>query len=151
MKSLTTLELDELLKNNTVTKKYFLGTFPACMSPLTTRKKYSFLTNTDEHNKGGIHWCAWMVDGDEITFFDSFGRHPKDPAFPRHFSEIMKNFKLRYSNIQLQDFRSNACGYYCIHFLYILSLGLDLDYMFYDYSSDFKKNDTVVYNLVCNL
>ena len=34
---------------------------------------------------------------------------------------------------------------------YILSLGLDLDYMFYDYSSDFKKNDTVVYNLVCNL
>ena len=111
MKSLTTLELDELLKNNAVTKKYFLGTFPACMSPLTTRKKYSFLTNTDEHNKGGIHWCAWMVDGDEITFFDSFGRHPKDPAFPRHFSEIMKNFKLRYSNIQLQDFRSNTCGY----------------------------------------
>ena len=82
MKSLTTLELDELLKNNAVTKKYFLGTFPACMSPLTTRKKYSFLTNTDEHNKGGIHWYAWMVDGDEITFFDSFGRHPKDPAFP---------------------------------------------------------------------
>ena len=110
MKSLTTLELDELLKNNAVTKKYFLGTFPACMSPLTTRKKYSFLTNTDEHNKGGIHWCAWMVDGDEIAFFDSFGRHPKDPAFPRHFSEIMKNFKLRYSNIQLQDFRSNTCG-----------------------------------------
>ena len=63
----------------------------------------------------------------------------------------MKNFKLRYSNIQLQDIRSNTCGYYCIHFLYILSLGLDLDYMFYDYSSDFKKNDTVVYNLVCNL
>ena len=28
MKSLTTLELDELLKNNAVTKKYFLGTFP---------------------------------------------------------------------------------------------------------------------------
>ena len=151
MKSLTTLELGELLKNNAVTKKYFLGTFPACMSPLTTRKKYSFLTNTDEHNKGGIHWCAWMVDGDEITFFDSFGRHPKDPAFPRNFSEIMKNFKLRYSNIQLQDFQSNTCGYYCIHFLYILSLGLDIDYMFYDYSSDFKKNDTVVYNLVCNL
>jgi len=151
MKSLTTLELDELLKNNAVTKKYFLDTFPACMSPLTARKKYSFLTNTDEHNKGGIHWCAWMVDGDKITFFDSFGRHPKDPAFPRHFSEIMKNFKLRYNNIQLQDFRSNTCGYYCIHFLYILSLGLDLDYMFYDYSSDFKKNDTVVYNLVCNL
>ena len=44
MKSLTTLELDELLKNNAVTRKYFLGTFPACMSPLTTRKKYSFLT-----------------------------------------------------------------------------------------------------------
>ena len=98
---------------------------------------------------GVLGWL--MVNGDEITFFDSFGRHPKDPAFPRHFSEIMKNFKLRYSNIQLQDFRSNACGYYCIHFLYILSLGLDLDYMFYDYSSDFKKNDTVVYNLVCNL
>ena len=151
MKSLTTWKLNEILKNNAVTRRYFLDTYPACLSPLTARRKYSFLSNTDEHDERGVHWCAWMVDEDKITFFDSFGRHPTDPAFPQHFSEIIKNFKLEYNKIRLQDSMSNACGYYCINFLYILSLGLDLDYMFNDYSSNFKKNDIVVYNFVKNL
>ena len=147
----TTRELDEILKSNPVTKKYFLGTFPACMSPRTARKRYSFVTNTDEHDQPGVHWCGWMVDGKKITFFDSFGRHPTDPAFPLHYSDIVKDFKLEYNKKQLQDFSSNTCGHYCIQFLYILSLGLDLDFMLNDYSSNFKENDIVVYNFIDNL
>ena len=149
MKALTTKNLDEILKNNPVTKRFYLGTYPSCISPITFKKKYSFITNTDSHELGGKHWCAWMVDGKNITFFDSFGRHPTDPAFP--YKDIIKGFNVKYNKTRLQDFSSSTCGHYCIQFLYILSLGLDLDFMLKDYDSNFRNNDIVVYNSVKNL
>ena len=149
MKALTTRELDVLLKNNQVTKKFYLGTYPACMSPKTSKKKYSFITNIQSHELGGMHWCAWVVDGNNITFFDSFGRHPKHPTFP--YKDIVKGFNVKYNNTRVQDFSSSACGYYCIQFIYILSLGLDLDFMLKDYGKNFKNNDIEVYNFVNNL
>ena len=87
MKSLTTRDLDRILNSNPVTGRYFLGTFPSCMSPRTNLKKYSFLSNTENHEYGGEHWCGWMVNEDKITFFDSFGRHPSDPTFPADFMD----------------------------------------------------------------
>ena len=149
MKALTTKKLDDILKNNPVTSRFFHGTYPSCMSPNTSKKKYSFITNTDSHELGGVHWCAWMVDGKNITFFDSFGRHPRDPAFS--YKDIFKGFNVKYNKTQVQDFSSSTCGHYCIQFLYILSLGLDLNFMLKDYGSNFKKNDIVVYNFFKNL
>tara|TARA_B110000046_G_C12906809_1_gene361081 strand:- start:86 stop:541 length:456 start_codon:yes stop_codon:yes gene_type:complete len=148
MNALTTKKLDRMLQNNPITKRFYLGTFPSCISPVTNKTKFSFITNTQGHELGGAHWCGWMVNGKTIIFFDSFGRDPTDPAFPQDYKDIIRNYRLKYNNVQLQDFSSNACGYYCMHFLYILSLGLDLDFMLSDYSSDFKNNDIVVYNLI---
>ena len=149
MKALTTIELDRILKKNPVTGRFFLGTYPSCMSPSTSKKKYSFITNTDNHELGGIHWCAWMVDGEKITFFDSFGRDPRD--LTRHYKDIISGFKLEHNKKQVQSFLSATCGHYCIQFLYILSFGLDLDFMLKDYTSNFKENDIVIYKFVINL
>ena len=146
MRALTTRELDRILKNNPVTKNIFLGTYPSCMSPKTSKKKYTFITNTVNHELGGVHWCAWFVDGNTMHFFDSFGRHPNDVTFS--YGEIFKGFKLKYNKKQVQDFSSSTCGHYCIQFLYIFSLGLDLDSMLNDYSSNFKENDILVYDFV---
>lgn len=146
MKALTTKNLDDILKNNSVTSRFFLGTYPSCMSPNTTKKKYSFITNTSSHELGGSHWCGWMVDDKKITFFDSFGRHPSDLAFP--YKDIIRGFKLEYNKKQVQDFSSVTCGHYCIQFLYILSLGLDLDFMLKDYGSNLENNDISVYDFV---
>jgi len=151
MKGLTTRDLNGYLQGNSVTKKFFHGVYPAFVVPITNKKKYSFISNTHSHDKRGEHWCAWMVDGESITFFDSFGRHPTDPTFPTYYKDIIMGFKLQYNARQVQDVSSSTCGHYCIQFLYVLSFGLDLDFMLHDYGIDFKENDIVVLDFVNNL
>ena len=152
MKPLTTIQLNDVLMNNPVTKKYYIGTFPGCVIPAVKSKKYSFITNTDPHHKGGEHWNAWVVHGEKIVFFDSFGRDPTDSSFPETYKELLNRFKVyKYSKTQVQNFTSFTCGYYCIHFIYILSLGLDFEFFLNEYTDNFEKNDLTVIDFVNNL
>lgn len=146
---LTTKQLNEILKNNNVTKRYFLGTFPACNYPISKNGIYSFITNTDEHNQPGEHWNSWFVRDGKIIFFDSFGRAPDDQAFPQHYRDLIKKFKdVEYSPTQIQGFKAKSCGLFCVHCIYVLSLGLNLNSFINDYYNDFKRNDKVVYDIV---
>ena len=152
MKPLTTLQLNEVLMNNPVTKKYYIGTFPGCVIPAVKSKKYSFITNTDLHDQRGEHWNAWMVQGQKVLFFDSFGRDPSDSTFPGIYKELLNGFKiLNYTKTRVQNFTSSTCGYYCIHFIYLLSLGLDFEFFLNEYTDDFRKNDIAVIDFVNNL
>ena len=45
----------------------------------------------------------------------------------------------------MQGWDSVACGFFCVHFLYMKSLGLDYDEFLADYTMDFEKNDKIVY------
>ena len=152
MKALTTLQLNKRLKKNPVTKKMFIGTFPGCVLPSTNAKQYSFITNTDLHHQSGEHWNAWMVKGKRIIFFDSFGRDPRDTSFPDNYKYIVEKFdNLEYSKIRIQSFTSVTCGYFCMHFIYVLSLGLDLEFFLNDYSNNFMENDEFVVDFVNSL
>ena len=152
MKPLTTLQLNKILMNNPATKKMFVGTFPGCVLPSTKAKQYSFITNTDLHHQSGEHWNAWMVKGNHIIFFDSFGRDPRDTSFPDNYKDILEKFNdLEYSKVQIQSFNSVTCGYFCIHFIYVLSLGLDLEFFLNEYSNNFMKNDEFVVDFVNSL
>ena len=146
MEPLSTLELNRILTENTVTKKYFIGTYPACITPISEKKKYAFITNVDEHDLPGQHWNAWFVEGEKISFHDSFGRDWKDPTLPKHYKDIARPFEqITYSTKRLQGWDSIACGYFCIHFLYVKSLNLDYDDFLNEYSRDFAKNDDIVH------
>ena len=152
MKSLTTKELDAILKRNSVTKRYFLGTFPACIYPESNRNIYSFITNTDAHDERGEHWNSWFVIKDKITFFDSFGRPPDDPSLPQHYRDIMKKFKvIEFNRSQIQGLMSKTCGYFCIHFIYDFSLGLNFESFLDEYYINFEINDIVVRDIVNSL
>ena len=149
MKGLSTQELDAVLKSNAVTKKSFLGTFPACMIPKTRRTFYSFITNSEEHDESGEHWNAWIVERTTLTFFDSFSRDPTDPQFPEHYREIIKNFDtVRYVSRRIQSLKSVFCGHFCIHFIYIMSLGLDVESFLEDYSKKYSRNDDIVLSII---
>ena len=149
MKSLTTKQLNKILKDNNVTNRYFLGTLPACNYPISKNAIYSFITNTDEHNRPGEHWNSWFVRDNKIIFFDSFGRSPHDQAFPRHYRDLIKKFnEVEYSRTQIQGLNGTTCGLFCVHCIYILSLGLDLNSFINDYYTDFKRNDIVVNDIV---
>ena len=152
MKALTTKTINGILKQNPVTKKSFIGTFAGCILPSKNAKQYSFITNTDLHHQSGEHWNAWIVKENKIIFFDSFGRDPRDTSFPDNYKDILENFNdLEYSKVQIQSFNSVTCGYFCIHFIYVLSLGLDLEFFLNEYSNNFMKNDEFVVDFVNSL
>ena len=49
-----------------------------------------------------------------------------DETLPHSYRDIILNFNhVRYFANQIQSFDSFTCGYYCIHFLVIFSVGLD--------------------------
>ena len=152
LEPLTTTQLDDILLNTSVTSKSYIGTYPSCFSPTSTRPYYTFISNTEEHDENGEHWCAWVVKDDTVCFFDSFGRSPNDETLPKYFKDIVKKFKIvRYTNYRVQDWSSKACGYFCIHFIYVFSLGLDYKDFLNDYSRDFEKNDSVAFNFVSSI
>lgn len=152
MKALTTIQLNDVLKENPVTKKYYIGTFPGCIIPSSKAKRYSFITNTDLHQDTGEHWNAWMAHQNKVIFFDSFGRDPRDPSFPKTYKDILTRFeRCEYTKTRIQDFTSFTCGYYCIHFIYVLSLGLDLNFVLNEYTNNYKKNDYAVIEFVNTL
>ena len=149
MNSVTTKQLNKMLRGNNVTNRYFLGTLPACIYPNSKNDVYSFITNTDEHNESGEHWNSWFVRGNKVIFFDSFGRALDDGAFPQHYRDFIKKFnKIEYSRTQIQGFNATTCGLFCVHCIYVLSLGLDLNSFINDYYNDFKINDNVVNDIV---
>ena len=152
MKPLSTLDIDKILKNNHVTRNMFLGTYPACIIPKTKKTKYSFVSNTDIHSQSGRHWVAWVIEDDEVLFFDSFGRTVFDPTLPNYYRDFVKNFKIvKCNTIQVQSFKSVACGYFCIHFIYLASLGMNFKHFLRDYSINLKLNDVIVFDIINSL
>ena len=76
----------------------------------------------------GDHWVGWFVRDGQLTFMDTFGRAPDDEAFPNYFSDFIEKFdNVEFSRVQIQCTSSKLCGYFCIQFVYIMSLGLDID------------------------
>jgi len=145
MKDLTNKDINDVLFKNSATKRYYIGTFPACIFPIIKSRKVTFITNTDEHDKAGEHWNAWIVDGDVLIFFDSFGRSPLDKTLPKQYHDFAKNFKkFQYVKPRIQGWLSNMCGYFCIHFIYVLSLNLEIKHFLSDYTKSFDRNDKVV-------
>lgn len=147
--SLFTDQLDSILIGNNVTKQHFLGTYPACEVPCTKNQVYSFITNTQRCDDFGQHWCGWFVRNNKLTFFDSFGRSPYDASFPHYYTDIARRFDVVvYSIVPIQAVKSKTCGLFCIHFIYVLSLGLTLNDFISDYYYDLLVNDEVVYDFV---
>ena len=142
---MNTLDLNNILLNNPVTKSFFLGTYPACITPQTNKKFYTFITNTDNHTEFGEHWNCWIVDNGNVTFFDSYGRNP----LILNYDNIVKNFRnVRYTSKCIQDYHSRTCGLFCIHFLYIMTLKLPIEEFFCDYSNNLIDNDNAVLSIV---
>ena len=65
---LTTMQLDDILYNTSVTSKSYIGTYPSCFSPASNKPFYAFISNTEKHDEDGEHWCAWVVKEDTICY-----------------------------------------------------------------------------------
>ena len=150
MKVLKTEDLNRILRKNSVTKNIYLGAYPACIYPKTTKKRYAWISNTDTHGEKGKHWVCWFVNDNKICFFDSFGRHPDDLTLPTNFKTYFHKFNVtQFSERRIQKWNSVTCGYFCIHFIYVLSLGLNYETFLNEYSETNRKfNDFFVVDFV---
>lgn len=147
--TLSTQDLNKILTQNNVTRRRFIGTYPSCIFPLTDKKVFTFITNTDDHMSNGTHWNVWYGSSDDMCFFDTFGRSYDDVTFPEFYKYIAQNFKtVKYSSLQLQSKDSLRCGYFCIMFIYSLSLGIDYKVFLKEFSKDLDSNDFVVSEFV---
>ena len=90
-----------------------------------------------------MHCVAFYVDkSSNGLYFDSFGL---PPIIPDYINRLRKNCKtFRWNVIQLQNYGSDACGQYCIMFLYYMSHGLGFKKFLDNSSENFEKNDNVV-------
>ena len=141
---MNTDNLNQVLFSNPTTKKYFLGTFPAC-APIRSRKKaYGFITNTDCHDRPGQHWCAWWIADGHALFFDSFGRPPTHHSFPRDFYKLTRNFKsCKYVPRAVQLVGTTSCGHFCAHFIHTMSSKKGVA-RFLSWYKDIERNDKIV-------
>ena len=146
--SLTTVELDNLLSTNEITKLYYKGTYPADNLPIA-ETPYSFISNTERHDKKGTHWTAWMVfENNTIMFLDSFGRPPLDSTFPQEYHAFTKGHKYRYNPKVIESLDGFTCGYFCAYAIYFLSLDIDLKYIYNSFTNDLNRNDMLAVNFV---
>ena len=150
MSALSTTDLNHVLQTDSVTKNVYLGAYPACEIPKSRKKRYFFITNTDQHDEPGTHWTAWMVEDGNVEFFDSFGRSPNNYQMPYEFKKYILGKKVSYSALRVQEFSSSTCGYFCIYYIYFRSLGLDYEYIIKELTN-LKDNDDIVIKFVNSL
>ena len=148
MSALSTKTINDFLHTNLMTRGTFLGTHPSCIEPVPTKNFYSFITNTQTHEKSGEHWNGWVIDNKKVFFFDSFGRGPRDNTLPIFYRNFIKKFKHVYwVRTRVQDWKSETCGYFCIHFIYLISTGFTIKNFLSEYTTDYLNNDDVVVNI----
>ena len=148
--ALNTQHIDKILTKSHVTNRFYIGTSPSCLVEIPSRRRtFAFITNTSHHMDPGSHWNGWFVRNKTLYFIDSFGRSPLHISFPHEIRDILLKFKnVKYFKKQIQSFDSFCCGYFCIHFIFLFSLGLDFKNFASEYLDNTNENDiTVIRNI----
>ena len=68
--ALDTNQIDDLLKSY----KKFKGAFPCDKIPNFPDNEYSIIINTDRSNLPESHWTVLVIRGNNVYYFDYFGR-----------------------------------------------------------------------------
>ena len=76
-------------------------------------KNGTYVTNFDEFKPIGTHWIALYVNGNNITYFDSFGFK----YTPKEIKKFIENKNIVTNIYRIQAYESIMCGYFCIGFI----------------------------------
>ena len=92
---------------------------------LPEKKDGAYVIELIGYNLIGAHWVALYVNGDNMTYFDSFGVE----YIPREIKEFTENKHITRNIYRIQAYNSTMCGYFCMGFIYfILTRKILLDY-----------------------
>ena len=85
------------------------------------KKDGTYTINVGQYESVGTHWLALYVNGDNITYFDSFGLQ----YIPKEVNIFIHK---KYHHKYLRNTANNSiiCGYFCIGFLVFVLKGRSL-------------------------
>ena len=97
-----------------------------------------YIINLDTSNNEGTHWTACYSHPLKSCYFDSYGFLP-----PLELENKIKPFI--YNNKDIQDWNSDACGWFCIAFIKFLYDKSDKETAYKEFlklfSNNTKEND----------
>lgn len=112
--------IDQLLLKNPLTRKFYLGCYPADKIPLTNRVPVSIVVNEDEADKPGTHWVAIFIKSKEhVYYFDSYASLPNV-----NIASYLDRFQgITLNPVPFQSLQSEVCAHYALFFVYMASAG----------------------------
>jgi hypothetical protein len=145
---MNSLQIENILKNNCHTQKYFRGVFSSNNIPFYDKYPYTLVANTDKKGTVGEHWVSIFVKNHRsVEYFDSLGDEPNSDI-----SKYLSNFEnIKLNRYKIQSPFSDTCGYYCIYFILNKSLHVKFKIIITTLLSTKNNNDALVKYLVHNL
>ncbi len=139
LEELSNFELERIIKTQNI-QKIFLGVFARNQLPIISSYPCCFIANNENSNKKGEHWIAFYYDQYKYCyFFDSYGL---DPAFYKLINYLKKtSSSYEFNQVQFQSLFSKSCGYYCLLFIILKSVNLNIG-NFLD--NNFVKNEQLL-------
>lgn len=109
---------------------------------------YGFsVINLETTRQDGSHWTCVLYTPLTSYYFDSYGFVP-----PLELEEVIRPYT--YNNTDIQDFDSEACGYYCVAFIKFMNDKKDKDSAYKAFTELFKnnrkENDTILKRYLAN-
>jgi hypothetical protein len=137
--------ITNILKSKPSTAKYFKGVYPIDRLPALNDFPCYIIVNTSHSSVNHGHWVLiYFKDSENVIFFDSFGRHPKNVNNGHILYSYIRNYNVHYSEYILQSKLSSVCGYYCIYVAYNICNNISLHSMFCMFSKEVDYNDVLI-------
>ena len=148
---MNTLDIDEKLKH----VEGFLGAFPYDKIPKSRKKFYSMIVNTEPDSEPGDHWLVLVYRRGRFWFLDSFGRDYNNFTFSIAFQNTIRNYIAGRPHVfnrkLLQQFTSNACGFYACYFVHMFSKRSLPTNLVSNFTDNLKRNDMYVRDYVSKI
>ena len=137
------IQLEEILKNDQYSKKYFNGIFSRNNLPKITRYPSAFIFNTDVKTGDGEHWLSMIfTKNKKCIFFDSLGFSPKFYGLEKYIKNNSKT--MTFNNHPIQSLDSNYCGLYALLFILTFARGIKFSQFLRHFNLETEKNDTLI-------
>ena len=112
----------------------FLGVFARDKIPsvsyVNSLAPCAYVANTDASTMPGSHWVAFYHPAPSyLYFFDSYGTSPSVYDFP-----VPEHYHVKHNPYLIQSLTSEACGQYCIYFLYLCATHQDVNHILHRFS-----------------
>lgn len=136
------MEIRAFLKNNDITKNYFLGVIAYDELPYEQNNGF-YVVNSGHSSTIGSHWMVIFKQDNKMEFFDSLGRPPSYYS-PEIEAYLLRNAKEYTMSVKRIQGNSDFCANYCIIYGYLKCKNYTLLEILNLFTDNLHLNDNLV-------